>query len=386
VKIVWHANSPWTTTGYGQQTALFAPRIAALGHDVVISAFIGLQGKPVEWNGLTVLPGGQDTYNNDVYAERAALHFDSEPGVVITLTDVWVLSPEIVAQVPTASWMPVDTKPLSAMDHGWLKRSHALPIAMSRFGHQQLIDAGHNALYVPHAVDVDTFRPHEDRASLRDEMAIPRDAFVVGINAANRGKDPSRKAFPQQFEAFARLHRRHRDAVLLVHSQVKSPFGMDLTPLIADLGIADAVRFSDQYAYTSGMLTPAYLAGLYNCCDVVSNASYGEGFGLPILEAQACGVPVITTDCSAMSELTGAGWRVRGHRYWVPMHQAWWMAPDVDHLTRTLVKAYDGEAAKRSARARDFALGYDADKVLVENWKPALESLEQWVADWSAPR
>lgn len=381
MKIVILSNSPWTPTGYGQQTALLAPRLASLGHDVIISAFIGLQGRPIEWNGIQVLPGGQDTYNNDVYAERAALHFGSAPGLVITLTDVWVLSPEIVSRVPTASWIPIDCEPLSAMDGGWLKRSQAFPIAMSRFGHRQLLNAGHNALYVPHSVDVDVFRPHEDRAALRDEMAIPRDAFVIGINAANRGKDPSRKAFPQQFEAFARLHRRHPDAILLVHSQVKSPFGMDLTPLIEDLGIADAVRFSDQHAYTSGMLTPTYLAKLYNCCDVICNATYGEGFGLAVLEAQACGVPVITTNCSAMPELTGSGWTVRGHRYWVPMHQSWWTAPDVDHLARTMAKAYNGEAAKRAGRARTFALDYEADKVLVEHWKPALETLEQWIAD-----
>jgi len=44
-KILWHSVAPWAPTGYGQQTALFAPRIASLENvDLAISSGFGLEG------------------------------------------------------------------------------------------------------------------------------------------------------------------------------------------------------------------------------------------------------------------------------------------------------------------------------------------------------
>jgi len=45
------------------------------------------------------------------------------------------------------------------------------------------------------------------------------------------------------------------------------------------------------------------MANLYNAFDIFCLPTMAEGFGLPVLEAQACGVPALVTDCSACSEL-----------------------------------------------------------------------------------
>ena len=58
----------------------------------------------------------------------------------------------------------------------------------------------------------------------------------------------------------------------------------------------------------------------------------GKVSGCPLIEAQACGIPVITTDASAMSELCGAGWLVSGTPFWTDGHQAWWVRPDVSDI------------------------------------------------------
>lgn len=376
MKIVWHSNSPWMPTGYGQQTALFAPRIAALGHDVAISSYCGLQGHPMEWNGLTVWPNGQEQYSNDVLLPRAANHFAGEPGAVLTLCDVWVLTARNLRPVPTACWFPVDCTPLSTMDREWFEQSGATPLAMSRHAQRMLIDAGHDPHYVPHGVDTAVFAP-ADRTSARNALGVPADAFVIGMNAANKGTSPSRKAFAQQFEAFARLHRKHSDVVLFCHTQIDSAQGLDLAALVDQLGINDAVVWPHQYAYASGHLNQTYVAAMYNACDVVTNASYAEGFGLAIVEAQACGTPVVVTDASSMPELCGAGWVVGGDRYWHAGHKAWWRSPNVTELARTYEKAYQGGAARRRVKAREFALAYDVDRVLEDHWVPALKTLEQ---------
>ena len=51
----------------------------------------------------------------------------------------------------------------------------------------------------------------------------------------------------------------------------------------------------------SKVTTDAELASLYNACDVFVLASKGEGFSLPIVEAASCGLPVITTNCTAQA-------------------------------------------------------------------------------------
>ncbi len=56
-----------------------------------------------------------------------------------------------------------------------------------------------------------------------------------------------------------------------------------------------------------GMLRPEELAGLYRACDVMAFPSLYEGFGRPIVEAQACGLPVVVADTAPANEIGGRG-------------------------------------------------------------------------------
>jgi glycosyltransferase involved in cell wall biosynthesis len=56
------------------------------------------------------------------------------------------------------------------------------------------------------------------------------------------------------------------------------------------------------------------MAHLYNSLDVLMNASSGEGFGVPIIEAQACGVPVLTHNATSMTELTFYGYSAKSNK------------------------------------------------------------------------
>ena len=107
------------------------------------------------------------------------------------------------------------------------------------------------------------------------------------------------------------------------------------------------------------------------------NASMGEGFGLTVLEAQACGVPAIVTDFTAMREVCGAGWKVGYDRFWTDQH-SWQARPHIEEMVESLEACYALDAASRaelSAAAREHALQYDADRVLTEHWLPVLGEL-----------
>jgi len=321
-----------------------------------------------------VLPGAQDAYGSDVLVAHAR-HVQAD--LVITLMDQWVLARDQVRDLmqngpPVAHWMPVDTDPLSKMDEEQLRETGGIPIAMSRFGQRKLAEAGIPAHYVPHGIDTRIFAPPQDRDALRKKYGLDG-RWVVGINASN--KETVRKGFPEQFSAFARFRKRHPEALLSIHAARTAPGALNLDQLAARLGISDAVIYNDQYGYVTGGFSPAHVAEWCGCLDVGSNTAYGGGFELAGVEMQACGTPVVVTDCSAMTELCGAGWKVQGEQFWNGAHQSWWVKPSIDGILKAYEKAYE-QAQHKRAKAREFALQYDADLVLERDWKPVLAELE----------
>ena len=67
------------------------------------------------------------------------------------------------------------------------------------------------------------------------------------------------------------------------------------------------VLLPSQYKYWTGTYDDEELAKLYNAFDVLLEPSMAEGFGLPIVEAQSCGTPVVTLNNTSMPEITFAG-------------------------------------------------------------------------------
>ncbi|MEI8167768.1 MAG: glycosyltransferase family 1 protein, partial [Chloroflexales bacterium] len=70
------------------------------------------------------------------------------------------------------------------------------------------------------------------------------------------------------------------------------------TQLAADQGIADSVRFA-------GFVPEEHLVALYHAAELLVYPSLYEGFGLPVVEAMACGTPVITSPVGSIPEVAG---------------------------------------------------------------------------------
>lgn len=374
MKILLHSNAPWVPSGYGKQAKHLIKAFHGLGHEVVVSCFSGFNGSPIVHEGVLHLPNGQYDFGVDVLPG----HLEHvKPDLTLTLMDTYKLGPilSVLKEHNTACWMPVDCAPLGKLDQEVVKRSEVTPIAMSQFGREQLKGAGFSPEYAPHAFDPTIFKPLSatNRAEYREAMGL-KDRFVIGICAANN--DTVRKAFPEQLEAFRRFHKRHEEAYLLIHSNGNHARGLRLDMLAYDLGLPmESVRISDTYPQVAGMFDDTLLADWFGVLDVLSLTSYGEGFGVPLIEAQACGTPVVVNNFSAMSELRGPGWTTTHEPFWNHVHGAWWAKPSITSIVRQYEKAHTLAASRRD-QAITFAADYTVDAVTETYWKPILERLE----------
>ena len=378
MRILWLSNAPHAPSGYGQQTALFLPRLKALGHDVAVVANYGVTGKVDDWNGFTVYPS-DGMWGNKTIGTWAEKH---QADLVIALCDAFVLNPDMWPdELRMAVWAPVDHNPIPPPVLGVLNHDRIDPVAMSRFGEEQMNAFKLDPVYVPHGIDTRIFRPRPElRDQARDALQIPKDAFLVGMVAANKGTDVHRKAFPQALYAFSRFAQKHQDAWMYVHTEATAHGGQNLDRFATFLhtfrGMPDGrLRFPSEKAWHLG-ISQEILALFYQAFDVLLSPSMGEGFGIPILEAQACGCPVISSDHSAMSELTQAGWLVQGDPWWDEAACAEFFVPSIDSIVAALEAAYaDRENMELREAAAEFAATYDADAVAIDFWQPALERL-----------
>lgn len=378
------SNMPWAATGYGVQTGLFASRWKQrLGHDVAIGSIYGLQGGPMSWNGIPCYPGGFDGVGHDVMPSHAE-HFKAD--LLMTLFDAWVLDGDRL-QAKGARWVPwfpIDSEPIPAAVLRSVQKAWQ-PVVFSRFGERMAEEAGLDVRYVPHGADTTIYRPAEDREAERASRLFEPDQFVVGICAANKGI-PARKSWPEMIEAFARLHRRHPEAVLYLHTFLGTEMqGVNLTEYVEHVGIPDhAVKACDQYQNLLGY-PPEWMAGMFGSLDVLMNVAMGEGFGVPLMEAQCCGTPVLTGAWTAQEELCLDGWLVArqdAERWWTPQ-AGYQFKPRVDAIDQALEQAYQEWAAGKMTPARRADLAtrtaaeYDADHVTDAYWRPFFDECRE---------
>lgn len=387
-RILWTSNAPWAATGYGQQTAQVTTRLKKEKYEVAIAANYGLEGASTSWNTpygeIPIYARGHENYSNDVVPAHMYDWTSREPDVpnlLMTLYDVWVFKGKKWADWKVASWVPVDHFPAPKEVTQWCEQSFVTPIAMSQFGKQMFENVGIEAEYVPHAIEK-TFKPtfkittaDNEKITGREFIGIGEDKFVVGMNAANKGIVPNRKAFGENLLAFSMFAQKHDDAILYLHTDyLGAAGGINLMDLIQAVGLQKhQYKFIDPYLYRTA-LSQEIVSATYTAMDVFLGVSMGEGFGIPTIEAQACGTRVIVSDFAASTELVGEGWLVDCQPYWDPMQRAFFTTPLIPSIVDALEKAYQ-KGRSRSQQAIDFALLYDADTIFESHWKPVMNKL-----------
>ena len=386
--VSWFSNSPTAPTGYGVQSNQVLNRMIRDGLDVAVLSNYGREGVNGTWESeYGVVPEyarGAEPYSQDVtplnhlnHVAKVENEKGKQPNALFTLYDVWIMRGDKYADLNIASWTPIDHNPIPPLVLDWCKRPNVTPIAMSRWGQEQLKNRGVESLYIPHAVEP-VFQPtyEVDGLDVREYMGLDADTFLVGMNFANKASGAvHRKAVAEAFLAFALFAKDKPNAVLYLHTDMFGSFGgWKLDHLLTSCGLTkDQVIFCDQVAYRYGY-SQEQLAAFYTAMDVYLAVSYGEGFGVGTIEAQACGTPVIVSDICASSELVGDGWLVECQPLWDEAQRSWFSVPNIPQIVRALNEAFEQPRGK-SEKAIEFAKGYGAEHVWQEYWLPALAQI-----------
>jgi len=138
------------------------------------------------------------------------------------------------------------------------------------------------------------FQPIKDKAALerlRTRYALP-ERFILSVGSLEPGKN--RAAL---LKAYAGLRKRGLEQKLVVAGQRAWKYEDDLA-LVEELGLEGKVLFT-------GYVPPEEMPALYNAAELFVFPSLYEGFGLPVIEAMACGVPVVASNLSAIPEVAG---------------------------------------------------------------------------------
>ena len=183
----------------------------------------------------------------------------------------------------------------------------------------------------PPGVNYKSYQYVKDNTEQRKGLGIRPDAYIIGTVMRNQ----RRKLYPDLIESFSGFLKSAKKEVadksyLYLHCAYPD-IGWDIPKLIKDAGVASRTLFTYS-CKTCGQVFPAFyqdvvgtcrycgantailpraqegistdmLGKIISCFDAYIQYSYCEGFGMPQVEAAACGVPVFAVDYSAMSDV-----------------------------------------------------------------------------------
>ena len=309
MNILWLTDSPLTVTGYSTISFNILNKLAEDGHTVYCLGH-NYMGQPIP-PGLTlkdgtkfnfwILGGSPKPYAQDLLMPLIKKHKIDVFGILLDtfMTYPWLLNLDF-APAKTIFYFPSDGGGGMPIGCENILKKVNCPVAMARFGQRQCKKVyGLDVKYIPHAIDTKIYYPlsPEEKEKCKVKFGL-QGKYVVGCVQRNQG----RKMPDRIIKAFAKFCKDKPDAVLFLHTDphdIASPF--DLFNLIARYNLQNRVIFSGMSFFNG--FDYKQMNEVYNAMDVFFMGTSGEGFGIPIIEAAACGIPTVITDYTTTREL-----------------------------------------------------------------------------------
>lgn len=353
--LIW-GPAPFGSTGYCRLVGNLGPRLSKK-YDLAYFSYSHIIGMPdLMWEGSPLISCTFDWLGQSRhFIVEAAKRF--QPDVILQIFDLFTCWPVLKEAnykpvlEKLISYSPVDAIPCPEQ----IKECASLckqVIPMCHFAKKTYEDAGIKCTEtIYHGVDPSIYYPR-DKAKMKEKFGLDTDTFLVLMVQDNT----RRKNIPNQIQAFLNFRaatgaRTHLQGII---PDMQEHREWQLEDLTRQLGIDDRC-FSHTYD-----LPEETLAEIYSAADVLLQCPYSEGFGLPIIEAGACGTPTIATNFGSMTEILSdrdrehqgyrenkffkaqRGWLVNGElMYYQPFLGSWQMIPSQDGITRALINAYE---------------------------------------------
>jgi glycosyltransferase involved in cell wall biosynthesis len=261
---------------------------------------------------------------------------DFKPDVVWSIRDWW--SDEFIERSPFRrmyQWYTMPTVDGIPQDDDWIATyTNADAIfSYSEFGKEVLSAQSSEHIKVidiiSPGVDLATFKPVKNKEEAKDSFGLEKDVFIVGTVMRNQ----RRKLYPDLFKSFRNLLNRLSPEIstktyLYCHTAYPD-LGWKIPRLLKENALCSKVLFTYKCQKCENVfpsffadsrtacnkcngiavlpnsqtgITREDLSRVYNTFDIYVQYANAEGFGMPIVEAAACGLPVMVVDYSAMQD------------------------------------------------------------------------------------
>jgi|6_EtaG_2_1085325.scaffolds.fasta_scaffold03396_6 glycosyltransferase involved in cell wall biosynthesis len=352
LRIMPVSDSPWAPTGFGTNTKNVAAILTKEGHHIGYAGCqnpthdryeaawpLGQTEKKEVWENLPIMFPGQERFG-----EKSFPHWvkNFKPQVIWTHLDFQMFAHVAQAKAPKMAQLPLYDPKTGML---WSRKERAkmlsdifkqvqkgvpwkwaatipfdgqpcIPswqepldqidykICMSRYGQLSMEEEFKNcerSWYIPHGVDCNTFKPI--MAPNYGKEVCPS-AFIVGCVARNQ----HRKNIPQLIKGFKEFIDRNDlkpdEVKLILHMDWNDAMGWKFPEFAERYGVEDYLMPPLMGILDAGeSLSEEEMIHLYNCMDVFVLPTAGEGFGIPTIEAMACGVPVAVTNYTTAWEI-----------------------------------------------------------------------------------
>jgi glycosyltransferase involved in cell wall biosynthesis len=354
---------------------------------------------------------------------------DFKPDVVIDVRDYWMSYYQGLSPLRKFfHWILMPTVDSAPQQEDWIDTyiSADAVFTYSDWGADVIKEQSSNKInYInttSPGVDLNVFNIKENKAQIKDALGLPPDSIVIGSVMRNQ----KRKLIPELFLSMRKLidrlekenNKLGENLIFYMHTSYPDA-GWDIPELLKNHRMANRVYFSyvcsscgaveastfshpvkvcsscgnknSRLPSVTNGVTSETLANIYNTFDLYVQYAICEGFGMPQVEAGACGVPIATVDYSAMCDVVSKleAYPIRVGSFFKELEtKASRAYPDNDHLVDIIYKHIslpEPILNQKRIRTRELTEKYYNWDDIAAKWVNYLDGLDEkgYRSNWS---